>query len=75
MSIFMYTIGFYAFRVSFLLLFIVIALVLSPVSVRETYIYHAYNIDMDISFDYFKSFNTCTYIYITSYFIIMHCII
>ena len=56
---------------SFLLLFIVIAVVLSLVLVREIYIYHVYNINMYISFNYIKSFNTCTYIYTTFYCIIL----
>ena len=37
----------------------------------DIYMYHVYNINMYISFNYFKSFNTCTYIYTTFYFIIL----
>ena len=50
-------------RVSFLLVFIVLAAKITLILLRQTYIYHVYNINIYISFDYFKSFNTCTYIY------------
>ena len=46
-STFMYTIGFHAFQI-FFVLFIVIAFILSVVLVRETYIYHVYIINMYI---------------------------
>ena len=47
------------------------AVILSLVLVRETYIYHVYNINMYISFNYLKKNNTSTYIYTTFYFIIL----
>ena len=54
-----------------MLLFIVIAVIISLVLVRETYIYYVYIINTYMSFNYLKSFNTCTYIYTTFYFIIL----
>ena len=50
-----------------LLLFIAFTVILFLALGRETYIYHVYNIIMYISFNYFKSFNACKYIYTTVY--------
>ena len=55
----------------FLLLFLVIAVIVCLVLVRETYIRYVYNINMSICFNYFKSFYTCTYISTIFYFIIL----